>query len=165
MNSPGIYRYEKYNFRVVTLLMALIAIGFLVNGGYIVATIGLVTAALLAFSFQGVIIDPDRERFMKYDRFLKFRIGSWKSLSSPSYVTVVRIKLSNRRTAPSPIVAPEDKKGARAFKVNLVVSGNERFIPICHGSKDEMTHEALRLGEHLQIRVLDYTTHDKKWIS
>jgi hypothetical protein len=27
-----------------------------------------------------------------------------------------------------------------------------------------MTSEALRLGEHLKLRVLDYTTHEKKWI-
>lgn len=165
MNSPGTYHYEKYSFRVLTLLFALIGIGFLANGEYIVAAIGLVAGGMLAFSYQGVIIDPAGKRFMKYDSFLNFRIGSWKDLSSPSYVTVVRIKLSNRRTAPSPIVAPEDKKGARAFKVNLVVSGSERFIPVCRGSKDEMTHEALRLGELLQVRVLDYTTHNKKWIS
>ena len=79
-------------------------------------------------------------------------------------MTIVRIKLSSRRTAPSPIVAPEDKKGARAFKVNLVVEGNQRYVPICNGSLDKMTDEALRLGKYLKLRVLDYTTHEKKWL-
>lgn len=165
MESSGTYNYEKYNFRVITLLLALIALTFLVNGNYLVAAIGLVMAGLLAFSYQGVLIDATGQRYMKYDRFLSFRIGSWKALSTPSYVTIVRIKLSNRRTAPSPIVAPEDKTGARAFKVNLVVEGDERFIPICNGSREKMIHEALRLGVHLKLRVLDYTTHEKKWIS
>jgi len=158
------YKYEKYNFRVITPLLVLIALTFLFNGGYIGASIAFLLAVPTAFSYQGVIIDPAENRFLKYDRFLTFRIGSWKDLSRPSYVTVVRIKLSNRRTAPSPIVAPEDKKGARSFKVNLVVEGDERFIPICHGALEQMTGEALKLGKHLGLRVLDYTTHEKKWI-
>lgn len=165
MESPDLYQYEKYNFRVISLLMALIAFTFLFNTVYIGAGICFVLAGLLSISYQGVIIDLPGNRYMKYDRFLSLRIGSWKILSKPSYVTIVRIKLSNRRSAPSPIVAPEDKKGARAFKVNLVVDGDERYIPICHGPRQKMTLEALRLGNYLQLRVLDYTTHEKKWIS
>lgn len=164
MESSNLYRYEKYNFRVISPLLVLIALVFLFNGEYIGASIAFVLGALLSFSYQGVIIDRKAKRYLKYDRFLKFRIGSWKTYSRPSYVTIVRIKLSNRRTAPSPIVAPEDKKGARAFKVNLVVEGKERFIPVCHGPLDKMSAEALRLGEYLQLRVLDYTTHEKKWM-
>jgi hypothetical protein len=76
----------------------------------------------------------------------------------------VRINLSSNRTGPTPIVVPQDKKGARAFKVNLVVEDKMRFISICRGSREKMTREAICLGEHLQIRVLDYTTHEKKWI-
>jgi hypothetical protein len=165
MESADLYQYEKYNFRVISLLMALIAFTFLFNAIYIGAGIFFVLAGLLSISYQGVIIDLQWNRYMKYDRFLNLRIGSWKTLSKPSYVTIVRIKLSNRRSAPSPIVAPEDKKGARAFKVNLVVDGDERYIPICHGPRQKMTLEALRLGNYLQLRVLDYTTHEKKWIS
>lgn len=145
--------------------MALLTIALLVNGEYIGGSICFVVGALAAFSYQGVIIDTAAQRYLKYDRFLNIKIGGWKPLPSPSYVTVVRINLSSRRVGPTPIVVPQDKKGARAFKVNLVVEGKSRYIGICSGSLEKMTHEALRLGEHLQIRVLDYTTHEKKWIS
>ncbi len=165
MHSPGIYKYEKYSFKIITPLMALLTIAFLVNGEYIGGPICFVLGGLLAFSYQGIIIDTATQRYMKYDRFLNFRIGGWKNLPVQSYVTIVRINLSSRRSAPSPIVVPQDKKGARAFKVNLVVEGQMRFIGICRGSLENMTKEALRLGEHLQLRVLDYTTHEKKWIS
>ena len=158
------YKYEKYSFKIVTLLLALVTIAFLVNGVYIGGSICFVVGALMAFSYQGVIIDMAGQRYMKYDRFLSFKIGGWKSLPTPSYVTVVRINLSSNRTGPTPIVVPQDKKGARAFKVNLVVEGKMRFISICRGSREKMTREAISLGEHLQIRVLDYTTHEKKWI-
>jgi len=165
METPASYRYEKYSFKFISPLMALITIAFLVNGEYIGGSICFVVGALAAFSYQGVIIDMAGKRYMKYDRFLNFKIGGWKALPSPSYVTVVRINLSSRRIGPTPIVVPQDKKGARAFKVNLVVEGKTRYISICRGSLEKMTREALRLGEHLQIRVLDYTTHEKKWIS
>ena len=158
------YRYEKYSFRVVTPLMALIGAVFLANSQYIGGGIALVLGGLFAFSYQGVIIDPERHEYMRYDRFLNFKIGGWKKYTTPSYVTIVRINLSSNRSTPSPIVVPQDKKGARAFKVNLVVEGDERFIPVCRGSLDKMSVEALRLGKHLDLRVLDYTTHEKKWI-
>ena len=159
------YKYEKYSFKIVTPLMALISFAFLVNEVYVGGSICFVVGVLMVFSYQGVIIDMAGERYMKYDRFLSFKIGGWKALPTPSYVTVVRINLSSSRTGPTPIVVPQDKKGARAFKVNLVVEGKTRYISICRGSLEKMTREALRLGEHLQIRVLDYTTHEKKWIS
>lgn len=165
MESPEIYKYEKYSFKVITPLMALLTIAFLVNGGYIVGPICFVLGMLSAFSYQGIIIDTTAKRYMKYDRFLKFNIGGWKDLPVPSYVTVVRINLSSRRTGPTPMIGPQDHKGARAFKLNLVVEGKMRFIGICRGSLEGMTKEALRLGEHMQLRVLDYTTHEKKWIS
>jgi hypothetical protein len=164
MENPGVYRYEKYSFKMITPLMVLISLAFLVNGEYIGGSISFVAGGLAAYSFQGVIIDMAGKRYLKYDRFLRVKIGSWKALSPPSYVTIVRINLSSRRTAPSPILVPQDKKGARAFKVNLVVDGNERYIGVCRGSLQKMNEEALRLGRHLQIRVLDYTTHEKKWI-
>ena len=164
MEATGIYKYEKYSFKIITPLMALLTIAFLVNGAYIGGPIFFVLGVLSAFSYQGIIIDTSTQRYMKYDRFLKFRIGGWKDLPVPSYVTIVRINLSSRRTAPTPIVVPQDKKGARAFKVNLVVEGQMRFLGICRGSLEKMTKEALRLGEYLQLRVLDYTTHEKKWI-
>ena len=164
MDTPPAYRYEKYSFKVITPLMALMSFIFLVNGEFIGGSICFVLGALSAFSFQGVIIDVAARQYLKYDRFLKIRIGGWKALPPPSYVTVVRINMANRRTGPSPIVVPQDKKGARAFKVNLVVEGDQRFIGICRGSLEKMTEEALRLGKSLNVRVLDFTTHEKKWI-
>lgn len=156
--------YEKYIFRLFTPLMALMTIIFLVYSEFLGATIAIILGILLSFSFQGIKIDPDKRRYMKYDRFLRLRIGSWAQMSPPSYVTIVRINLSSRRSIPSPLILPGDKKGARSYKVNLVVEGKERYVNICRGSLDKMTKEALRLGKHLNIRVLDYSEPDKKWI-
>ena len=144
--------------------MAVMSIAFLVNGGYIGGSITLVLGALFAFSYQGVIIDPLENKYIRYDRFLNFKIGGWKPLPKPSYVSIVRINLSSQRSAASPMVGPQDGKRAKAFKVNLVVEGRQRYVNVCRGSREKMTEEALRLGRDLHIRVLDYTTHEKKWI-
>ena len=164
MVNPTTYSYEKYSFKVITPLMALMSIAFLVNGGYIGGSITFVLGVLFAFSYQGVIIDPLEKKYIRYDRFLYFKIGGWKPLPKPSYVSIVRIKLSSRRSAPTPMVGPQDSKGARTFKVNLVVEGRQRYVSVCRGSLEKMTKEALSLGQHLQLRVLDFSTHEKKWI-
>jgi hypothetical protein len=158
------YNYERYNFRVISLLLGLMAFIFLVYAEYIGAIISSALAIFVSFSFEGITIDPVRQRFIKYDRFIRFRIGRWESLPKPSYVTLVRINLNNMRNMASPMITPEPGKSARAYKVNLVVEGDIRFIAICRGPMEKMKNEALKLGEALQIRVLDYTTHDKKWI-
>lgn len=45
-----------------------------------------------------------------------------------------------------------------------MVEGDQRYVPVCRGSRKEMREEALKLGQLFGIRVLDYTTHEKKWI-
>jgi hypothetical protein len=158
------YRYEKYYFRVFTPLLGLMTLMFALYAEYIGAAVSLIFGVLVTFSYQGTLIDQEKGRYMKYDRLLWLKIGRWEPLSTPSYVTVVRINLSSQRTMPSPLALPDNRKSAKSFKVNLVVEGKERYVSICRGRLEPMKAEALRLGRHLNIRVLDYSTHDKKWI-
>lgn len=164
MNASGIYSYERYYFRMFSLLMALVMTIFLFNSEFIGAGIALALGVFLSFSYQGIRIDPEQRKYLKYDRFAWFTIGQWKGMSAPSYVTIVRVNLSSQRNMPSPLALPDNRKGAKSYKVNLVVEGDERYIHICRGPLEAMTKEALRLGEHLRIRVLDFSTPEKKWI-
>lgn len=158
------YKYEKYYFRIFSPLLALLLFIFLLYGEYIGAIVSLALGILVSFSYQGVLIDTAGKRYMKYDRLLRLRIGRWEPLSTPSYVTLVRVNLSSQRNMPSPLALPDNRKMAKSYKVNLVVEGTERYITICRGRLEPMKNEALRLGKHLQIRVLDFSTHNKKWI-
>ncbi len=158
------YTYEKYYFRLFSPLLGLMALIFFLYGelagGFISTALGI----LVSFSYQGTEIDPARHRYRKYDRFLWLKIGRWEALSTPSYVTIVRINLSSSRSLPSPLALPDNRKMAKSYKINLVVEGRERYMTICRGRLEPMKQEALRLGEFLGIRVLDYSTHEKKWI-
>jgi len=158
------YTYERYNFRIVTLLLGIMVIVFLAYKEYIGAIISLTLGVLLTWSYTGIRVDRVKQRFIKYDRFVKFRIGRWEKLPKPSYVTLVRINLSSERNQFNPMILPEAGKRVKVFKVNLVVEGDMRYIPICRGSLEKMREEALKLGRELEVRVLDYTTHDKHWI-
>ena len=164
MHPPAMYTYEKYYFRMFSLLMVLITLIFVFNTEYIGGSVSFGLGVLLSFSYQGVKIDTANKRYLKYDRFAWFSIGQWKPLSPPSYVTIVRINLSSQRNMPSPLALPDDRKGAKSYKVNLVVDGDERYVHICRGPLEPMTSEALKLGRHLGIRVLDFSTPEKKWI-
>ena len=66
------YIYEEYNFRIISLAMAVMAFIFAVYAEFIGAGISLVLGILLSFSYQGVLIDPEGMRYLKYDRFLRF---------------------------------------------------------------------------------------------
>ncbi len=158
------YNYEHYNFRVITLLFGLMAIMFLAYSEYIGGAISLALGILVTFSYEGITIDLPGERYRKYDRFVSLRIGKWQKLPKPSYVTLVKIHLKNQKSQTSPIVAPQTGKASRAIKVNLVVEGDTRYIAICHGPMEKMRAEALKLGKAMNLRVLDYTTREKKWI-
>jgi hypothetical protein len=158
------YTYERYNFRMLTPLLVIMSIVFFSYQAWAGGVIAVVLGAFLLWSYQGIRIDGPGKRFMRYDRFTRVKIGRWENLPDPSYVTIVRINLSARRTQPGPIILPEDSKGAKAFKVNLVVEGDIRYIPVCRGALKDMKEEALSLGRALDVRVLDYTTHEKHWI-
>ena len=157
------YTFERYNFRIITLVMALITVIFLVYSEYLGASVALIAGIMLIFSYDGIIIDPARMQYLKYDRFMWIRLGKWMPLAPPSYVTIVRINISSNRNLPTPVVPP-DTKSAKSYKVNLVVKGDQRYVPVCRGSRKEMVAEAMKLGQLFGIRVLDFSTHEKKWI-
>ena len=158
------YTYEKYNFRIITLVLLLLTIGFLSYTTWVGAILSAALMVMTAFSYQGIKVDREKKKYIRYDRFLMITIGRWEPLPPPSYVTVVRINLSSQRTMPGPMVMPENSKLAKAYKVNLVVEHEMRYIPVCRGSLNTMKEEAIKLGKILDIRALDFTTHEKHWI-
>lgn len=115
-------------------------------------------------SFKGFKIDAEKGRIKHYDRFLWFYFGRWKPYPPPQYVTVVSIKLSGKRNAPIAFVIPESGKASQSYKMNLVVEGKQRFIPLARGNRKNLLEEAMKIGELLDIRVLDYTSYDKQWL-
>jgi len=158
------YTYEKFNIRLMPWFLVLMGIIFTITGMYTEALIFGTPGGLFVISFKGFKIDAEKKRIRLYDRFLWFYFGKWKPYPTPQYVTVVSIKLSAKRSQSVAIVAPIGGKPSQTYKMNLVIEGKQRFIPLTYGNREKMLKEALLKGELLDIRVLDYTAHEKQWL-
>lgn len=144
--------------------MLIISIPFLLSKMYVEAGICGTFGALFAISFVGFKIDCKLHKIQQYDRFLWFYFGRWRTFSQPLYVTVVRIKVGGRRNSPLPLALPGEGAAARTYKLNLVVDGKERYISLAMGKRDQMLNEGLKLARALNIKLLDHTTSEKRWI-
>ena len=158
------YTYEKFNLRLFPWFLLLVSIYLSISGNYIEAGIFATPGGIFAISFKGFKIDPENKRIRHYDRFLWFYFGKWIEYPKPQYVTVASIKLGVKRNLPLAIISPQSGKSAQSYKMNLVVEGKLRFIPLTRGNREKLIEEALIIGRLLGIRVLDYTSHEKQWL-
>ena len=59
---------------------------------------------------------------------------------------------------------PGEGKSTRTYKLNLVVDGKERYISLARGRRLAMLDEGLKIARLLRIKLLDHTTHEKRWL-
>ena len=158
------HTYERFNLRLFPWFLLLISLYLSTQGLYIQAAIFGTPGGLTAISFKGFKIDPKNKRIKHYDRFLWFYFGKWINFSTPQYVTVVSIKLTAKRSASIAVISPQSGKPSQSYKLNLIVEGKQRFVPLTRGKRAKLIEEALVIGRLLGVRVLDYTTHEKHWL-
>lgn len=158
------YTYEKFNIRLMPWFLLILAVGFTFSEMYLEAVIFGTPGSLFAISFKGFNIDAENGKIRHYDRFLWFYFGKWKAYPKPLYVTVVSIKLGAKRNAPIAFVLPESGKASQSYKMNLVIDDKRRYIALTRGNRSKLIEEALKIGHLLNIRVLDYTSHEKQWL-
>jgi hypothetical protein len=159
------YTYEKFNLRLLPWFFLILGVVFLFSKMYTEAAIFGSIGLAFSISYTGFSIDAEKRLIRQYDRFLWVYIGNWRPFPTPLYVTVVRIRLSDRRINPIPLPMPDQGKSARTYKMNLVVDGEERYISLTHGSRMEMLTEGVKIAKLLNIKVLDHTTSEKRWLS
>jgi hypothetical protein len=59
----------------------------------------------------------------------------------------------------------QETTGSFIYNINLIVDDKKiRYIKILSARKGEALRKAMEIGNALDSKVLDYTTHDKKWI-
>ena len=104
--------------------------------------------ALSAFSFQGVLIDSAGKRYLKYDRFLKLKIGRWTS-SSNSLLCDHRANQSEQQAHRSLTHGScrRIKKGPGPLRLTWWWREMNATSAICRGSLETMTEEATPPGQ------------------
>jgi len=153
-------RFNTSLFIVFTLELAfLFAVSYIVGGLLIAVTLGVL------FIRTGVEIDLDNNRMRSYFNFFGMESGNWTSIPELKYVSVVRVKTKKKRfQASSDMYVQVSTKNVK-YNVNLITEDKrKRFIRMLSAEKEEAIEKALELGKTLDLKVLDYTSHDKVWI-
>jgi len=157
------YIRETYKFNFLSPMLLLMGSIFAIYDDWILSGILLLLGVAFLVSFQGIIIDIHELKMQKFNKILWFRFGKWVPLQPIQYLTITRYNL--RGSQAGFLTGSEaGSTVSKSYKVNMVFEGKNLYVTLMHGSKAKMITEALKLGNSLECRVLDYTTHDKKWI-
>ncbi len=111
---------------------------------------------------ERIEIEPQKRELRRCVSIYTFSINSkWTRLPEIEYITIAR----NYGTSGSNHRNIDTTVEFKQFPVKLIVNDERRFINIknCTVKKDA-TQLALKLGNTLDLKVLDYTESNKKWI-
>jgi len=128
-----------------------------------------VVLALITYMFvatkTGVEIDVTNNRFRRNMILLGHDFGKWRLLPPVKYVSVVRMKESAKSFSGATATLSRQTTGSFIYNINLIVDNKKiRYIKILSARKKEALQKAILIGNALDIKVLDYTSHDKQWI-
>ena len=114
---------------------------------------------------EGVEIEFEKERYRSYTTLFGHTFGKGKPLPNIQYVTAVRVLQSSKRyqASSAQYVQKVSFKNYK-YNVNLAVDGKQRVIKLWTLSHENALKEALKIGEALDLKVLDYTTPEKNWV-
>jgi hypothetical protein len=90
--------------------------------------------------------------------------GKWKDLPAVKYISVVRVNESSKGYQVSSRMFVESSKGEKAFNLNLIVDDKIRFITLSRMKKEIGLKTAMEIGNLFDLKVLDLSTPEKKWI-
>jgi len=157
------YSRETYRFNFLAPLFVLAGAIFAVYSEFIPAAIAFFFGIVFLISFQGIRIDTGKMKMQKFNRILWIRFGKWVPLQPVQYLTINRYNIRGSQAA---FLTGSDVGSTvyKAYKVNMVFEGKNMYVSLMKGGKEKMIEEAIKLGRMMNCRVLDYSSHEKKWI-
>ncbi len=135
------------------------AVHWFIGGLLLIATIGIL------FIRTGLEIDNKAGRMRNYINLFGVEVGGWRKTPELSYISVVRVKLKRKSFQASSDMYVQTSSNKVKYNVNLITEDRrQRFIKILTAEKNKCIDEALKIGDILDLKVLDYTTPNEKWI-
>lgn len=86
--------------------------------------------------------------------FLGIKLGSWVEIKNPDYVSVFNMKFTDKR----------GNKTGEIIKINLFYPDNKHLTIYETGNLIEAFSVANYVKEILNIKVLDATSNESKWL-
>lgn len=155
----------KERFSLTLFIIFGLELGLLFAFNFVFGIVSiLITIGILRIK-SGVEIDLDNNRMRDYISFLGIELGNWTTIPNLKYISIVRVKLKRKSFKVSAITFGQSSSNKLMYNVNLITEDKrKRYIKILSAKKEESIKTALKIGELLDLKVLDYSTIDKKWI-
>jgi hypothetical protein len=103
---------------------------------------------------RGFEIDKSKHKLREFISFFGLKYGLWSDYQQPQYISVFKMKVTNRR----------GNKTLSVINVNLFDSNDRSKTVYQTGSKEDAFTIATFLKETLDVKVLDATTNESKWV-
>jgi len=153
-------RFNITLFLIFSFELALFySVSYVLGGISILLTIGILVIK------SGIEIDLDNERMRDYVSIFGFELGPWTSIPKLKYISVVRVKLKRKSFKFSADTFGQSSSNKLMFNVNLITEDKrKRYIKVLSAEKEESIATAIKIAELLELKVLDCTSFEKKWI-
>ncbi len=114
---------------------------------------------------SGLEIDTEANIMRRYSRIFGYVSGKWAIIPELDYVTVVSVKITSKKYQASGAIYVQSPSSDVKYRVNLATKDRRNpVIKVLTSEKNEAISEALKIGEALDLNVLDSTSPDRKWI-
>lgn len=116
------------------------------------------------FKTTGFILDKESSKVKMISGYAGIKMGKWYRLPQMQYVSLLRIKQASNSGSGSAIV--KNSRGSYGYQVNLIVQVHKEKRPfkLMTTNVKRAKEEGVKLGEFLNLKVLDSTTHNRQWI-
>ena len=149
-------------FRLIGLLIGLL-LYFAINP-YTGLSL-MVISAIYSLTSTGKEINTSKKSIRDFRKLGKLTYGKWIDLPPIKYIAVVRMLRGKKSFHASSVSIVQMATDEYVYVLNLVVDPVKNdTIKLLEGSLNESISSALKLGEMLNLKVLDFTTPDHKWI-
>lgn len=149
-------------YRFIGLLLGL-ALFYLANEWIGVGV--MVLAGVIALTSTGKEIDPLTNRMRDFISIDKWSIGKWDALPEIKYIAVVRMVKAKKKFHVSSVSIVQERSDERVYQLNLVVNPHKNnVIRLSVGEMQDSLNQAVVLGKMMNLKVLDFTTPEHKWI-
>jgi hypothetical protein len=164
-------KYEFVNIKPqgsILLFIMLIIDLILFSASFVLwASISTIFTLAVLIQPSGFIIDKENNQIKIVKGIISLRLGKWKKLPEVKYVSLLRVKHIDNLHQTNPALYRPKTTNSSNYLVNLIIKENwqkERPVKLISTSQKNAIAEGLKLGEYLNLKVLDQTTHEKRWI-
>ena len=157
---------KNNNSILIATAFSALTIMFLIQGfetfHYIVGLFFFVLT-IMSFSYKSGLEITKASQIRNYISIFGHSFGKWTNIPEIEYVSVVRLN-QNKWIATGGFLGQKQSNN-KIYNVRLIPkSNNSRAIKLISTSKEKALAYAIEIGNLIDIKVLDYSESNSKWV-